>query len=113
MAYTVPAELGVAAQSSSRITVKGTGDAGSTIFVIPRDVTIASDSKPHKVTVMMATLAPQMVHSRRVLARLHPGQDAEHLAVPAAGLPERVRLPGRQFCGVLQQHRSNELGGVL
>jgi uncharacterized protein (TIGR02231 family) len=50
------------AQTSSRISVKGSGDAGSTMFVIPRDVSISSDSKPHKVTVMMTTLSPQMVH---------------------------------------------------
>mmetsp|Transcript_17152 Transcript_17152/g.28679 ORF Transcript_17152/g.28679 Transcript_17152/m.28679 type:complete len:634 (+) Transcript_17152:95-1996(+) len=50
------------ASPTSRIGVKGTGDAGSTMFVIPRDVTIASDSKPHKVTVMITTLTPQMVH---------------------------------------------------
>ena len=49
-------------QTSSRINVEGTGDAGSTLFLIPRDVTICSDSKPHKVTVMITTLSPQMVH---------------------------------------------------
>jgi uncharacterized protein (TIGR02231 family) len=40
----------------------GTGDAGSTSFSIQRKVNIASDSKPHKVTVTMATLSPQLVH---------------------------------------------------
>ena len=48
--------------SPGRIRAQGSGDAGSTLFLIPREVTIASDSKAHKVTVMIASLSPQMVH---------------------------------------------------
>lgn len=40
----------------------GSGDAGSTTFIIQRNVTIAADSKPHKVTVTIQTLAPQIIH---------------------------------------------------
>ena len=46
---------------SSDLGVSG-NDAGSTTFVIPRKVTIASDDKPHKVTVTNASFSPQMVH---------------------------------------------------
>lgn len=42
--------------------VAGTGEAGATTFTIRRKVNIASDSKPHKVTVTSETFSPQMVH---------------------------------------------------
>lgn len=40
----------------------GSGDAGSTTFTIQRKVTIESDSKPHKVTIMSEVFQPQMLH---------------------------------------------------
>lgn len=42
--------------------VEGSGDAGSTLFVITRKVTVASDNKPHKVLVMARRFKPQIVH---------------------------------------------------
>mmetsp|Transcript_1678 Transcript_1678/g.2325 ORF Transcript_1678/g.2325 Transcript_1678/m.2325 type:complete len:640 (+) Transcript_1678:2-1921(+) len=40
----------------------GTGDAGSTLFVINHRVSIPSDGKPHKVMVTLASFIPQLVH---------------------------------------------------
>lgn len=42
--------------------LSGSGDAGSTTFHIQRLVSIAADSKPHKVTVATACYTPQLVH---------------------------------------------------
>lgn len=42
--------------------LSGSGEAGATTFTIHRRVNIASDSKPHKVTVTTETFNPQMVH---------------------------------------------------
>lgn len=42
--------------------VFGTGDAGSTTFTVQRRVSIECDNKPHKVTVMISTMYPQLVH---------------------------------------------------
>lgn len=44
------------------IDVKGSGDAGSTTFSVARRVSIAGDSKSHKVTVAMVVFVPQLVH---------------------------------------------------
>lgn len=54
--------LNLGSPSAPQIGLKGTGEAGTTIFIIPRKVSIASDNKPHKVTVMVATFSPQLVH---------------------------------------------------
>jgi hypothetical protein len=48
-------------QQNSDFDVNG-NDAGSTTFLIPRQVTIESDNKPHKVTVTTVSFTPQMVH---------------------------------------------------
>lgn len=40
----------------------GQADTSPAVFVIPRKVTIASDSKPHKVTIAQIHLSPQLVH---------------------------------------------------
>lgn len=37
-------------------------DTSPSIFVIPRRATIASDNKPHKVTIAQVTLTPMIVH---------------------------------------------------
>jgi hypothetical protein len=42
--------------------VVGTGDLGSTVFTIPRKVTIDCDNKPHKVMITARSFKPQMVH---------------------------------------------------
>jgi len=47
---------------SSQTGVTGSGDAGSTTFTVQRLVSIAGDSKVHKVTVAVATFVPQFVH---------------------------------------------------
>ena len=46
----------------SHTSIKGSGDAGSTAFTIPRNVTIAGDSKSHKVTIAVEIFTPQLVH---------------------------------------------------
>lgn len=45
-----------------QLSAVGPGDAGSTLFTVQRAVTVASDSKPHRVTVTIAVLQPQMVY---------------------------------------------------
>jgi archaellum component FlaF (FlaF/FlaG flagellin family) len=45
-----------------RAELEGTGDAGSTVFTLPRKCSIASDNKPHKVLVMARRFKPQIVH---------------------------------------------------
>ena len=49
-------------QDFRKATVEGTGDAGSTVFVINRKVQIESDSKPHKVMIMAKKFRPQLIH---------------------------------------------------
>lgn len=57
-----PVSLADMTNAAPSAEVVGSGDAGVTTFAIQRRVTIASDGKPHKVTVTIATLAPQTVH---------------------------------------------------
>ncbi len=45
-----------------KASIEGTGDAGSTVFVIPRKTSISSDNKPHKVVITARTFKPQLVH---------------------------------------------------
>ena len=47
---------------TSSVGLAGTGDAGSTIFVVNRHVSIPADSKPHKVMVTTSSFIPQLVH---------------------------------------------------
>jgi hypothetical protein len=49
-------------RNASTAGIKGSGDAGSTVFTIDRKIFIASDSKPHKVTVAIENFIPQLVH---------------------------------------------------
>jgi hypothetical protein len=58
------ASLGGGREDGSALTagLSGSGEAGATTFTIHRKVNIASDSKPHKVTVTNETFNPQMVH---------------------------------------------------
>lgn len=53
---------GGGASKLDRAAIAGSGDAGSTSFTIQRKVTIASDGKPHKVTVTVQTIQPQTIH---------------------------------------------------
>lgn len=47
---------------TSSVGLAGTGDAGSTIFIVNRHVTIPADGMPHKVMVTTSSFIPQLVH---------------------------------------------------
>lgn len=49
-------------QTAPSAGLAGTGDAGSTLFVVNHHVSIPADSKPHKVLVTSTKFIPQLVH---------------------------------------------------
>lgn len=61
MAAMAPGGVGGVAPKPRTVSVQGSGDAGSTTFIIQRKVTIEADNKPHKVTVMQEQFTPQTV----------------------------------------------------